>query len=200
MVDISQFTIAKSDQLNADDLVGKTKTITITKVTGNPGDQPVSVYFEGDEGKPYKPCKSMLRVFQHTWGRDASKYVGRKLTLYTDPAVKFGGLEVGGLRISHMSHIDKPVTMALTASKANKKPFTVKPLVETKAAEDTETPALVTAGTTAAAIGVASYTTWLATLTPEQKAKIKPHHAEWTRVAKAADEVTEQPLSEEPPL
>jgi len=42
--------------------------------------------------------------------------------------VKWGGLEVGGIRISHMSHIDKPVTIALTATRGNKKPVTVKPL------------------------------------------------------------------------
>lgn len=42
--------------------------------------------------------------------------------------MKWGGLEVGGIRISHMSHIDKPVTIALTATRGNKKPVTVKPL------------------------------------------------------------------------
>ena len=34
MVDMAQFTEAKSDQLNADDLIGVSKTITVTKVTG----------------------------------------------------------------------------------------------------------------------------------------------------------------------
>lgn len=38
-------------------------------------------------------------------------------------------MEVGGIRISHMSHIDKPVTIALTATRGNKKPVTVQPLV-----------------------------------------------------------------------
>jgi len=38
-------------------------------------------------------------------------------------------MEVGGIRISHMSHIDKPVTIALTATRGNKKPTTVQPLV-----------------------------------------------------------------------
>ncbi len=35
---------------------------------------------------------------------------------------------VGGIRISHLSHIDKPITMALTATKGSKKLFTVHPL------------------------------------------------------------------------
>ena len=38
-------------------------------------------------------------------------------------------MEVGGIRISHMSDIDGAITMAITASKGNKKPYTVKPLV-----------------------------------------------------------------------
>src|SRR3990167_5307316 len=36
----------------------------------------------------------------------------------------------GGIRISHMSDIDESMTMALTVTRANKKPFTVKPIVK----------------------------------------------------------------------
>lgn len=121
--------IPKSDQLNADDLIGgQSKTIKITKVSLLAGEQPVSLNYEGDEGKPFKPCKSMRRVLVNTWGGDGNQYVGRSLTLYRDDKVKFGGVDVGGLRISHMSHISEPMTMALTASKANRKPYTVYPL------------------------------------------------------------------------
>jgi len=120
---------AKSSQLNADDLIGKTITITITKVSGT-GDaqQPIAIHYEGDNGKPFMPCKTVRRILVHVWGVDGAKYIGRSMTLYRDEKVKFGGIEVGGIRISHMSDIDKPVTLALTASKANKKPFTVQPL------------------------------------------------------------------------
>ena len=91
-------------------------------------EQPVSIYFEGDDGKPYKPGKSMRRVLVNVWGPDANAYVGRSMTLYRDDHVKFGGLEVGGIRISHMSHMNGEMTMALTATRAVRKPFTVKPL------------------------------------------------------------------------
>ena len=50
------------------------------------------------------------------------------MTLYCDPAVQFGGMKVGGIRISHMSHMDKPQTMALTATRSKRAPFTVQPL------------------------------------------------------------------------
>ncbi|UZO91717.1 hypothetical protein [Roseomonas mucosa] len=119
----------KSDQLNADDLIGKTITITVTKVTMKAGDeQPVSIFFKGDNGKPYKPGKSMRRVLVAVWGPDASQYVGKSMMLYRDAEVKFGGLEVGGIRISHMSGLDKQKTLALTATRGVKKGHTVKPL------------------------------------------------------------------------
>lgn len=120
--------VPKSDQLNADDLLSGPITIKITGVTIKSGEQPVSIFYEGDNGKPYKPCKSMCRVMVSAWGADASKYTGRAMTLYCDPKVKWGGMEVGGIRISHMTDIDSSITMALTVTRANKKPFTVRQL------------------------------------------------------------------------
>jgi len=129
-VDMAQFIAPKSDQLNSDDLIGGPITITVTSVSANEGspEQPISIGFQGDDRKPYKPCKSMRRVMVAIWGADASKYVGRSMTLYRDPNVLFGGMKVGGIRISHMSGIDEAKTMALTASKAKRAPFTVQPL------------------------------------------------------------------------
>ena len=134
MTDLSSTIIPKSDQLNSDDLISGPRTVTITKVSADPSsaEQPIAVSFEGDNGKPYKPCKSMRRVMVQLWGSDGSKYPGRSMTLYRDPTVKWGGLEIGGIRISHMSHIDKTVTIALTASRASRKPFTVEPMAAKK--------------------------------------------------------------------
>jgi len=128
-MDMSATVAPRSDQLNSDDLIAGPRKITITSVsgTGNP-DQPVGVFFDGDGGKPYKPCKSMRRVMIAAWGADASQYVGRSMTIYRDPKVVFGGMEVGGVRISHMSHIQRDMVMALTASKAKRTPYTVKVL------------------------------------------------------------------------
>lgn len=129
MNDMSQVIVPRSDQQNADDYISGPRTIKITKVAISPGgEQPVAISFEGDEGKPWKPCKSMSRVLVGAWGPDAKAYTGRSVTLYRDPKVKWGGLEVGGIRISHMSDIEKPLTMALTETRASRKPFTVKPL------------------------------------------------------------------------
>jgi len=121
----------KSDQLNADDLLGgRTITITIIDVTIIPGDQPVSLHFEGDNAKPYKPGKSMRRVIVNAWGTDTKSWIGRRMRLYRDDKVIFGGVQVGGIRIAAMSHIKQSITMALTATRASRKPFTVEPLSE----------------------------------------------------------------------
>jgi hypothetical protein len=131
MNDMRAVIVPKSDQINSDDLIAGPLTITITGVSIRPGtEQPVSINFDGDGGKPYKPCKSMARVMVTCWGADANEYVGRSMTLYRDPTVKWGGMDVGGIRISHMTDIKSAHTMALTATKGSKKPFTVKPLVK----------------------------------------------------------------------
>jgi hypothetical protein len=128
-LDMRDTIIPKSDQLNADDLIGGPMTVAITKVSrANTAEQPIAVNFNGDGGKPYFPCKSMRRVMVTVWGPNASAYVGRSMTLYRDPAVTWGGMEVGGIRISHMSHMEGPVTLALTATKKARKPYRVLPL------------------------------------------------------------------------
>jgi hypothetical protein len=128
-MDITHTIVPKSDQLNADSFMGGPKTYTVAKVTANEGsaDQPINIYFEG-EPLVFRPCKSMRRVIVKIWGPDASKYAGRSMTLYRDPKVKWGGMEVGGIRISHMTGLDKPEVMALTETRAQRKPYTVQPL------------------------------------------------------------------------
>lgn len=133
ILDMSRFVEAKSDQLNADDLIGAPRTITVTRVTGSDGDQPVSIHYQGDAGKPYKPCKTMRRVLLAVWGRNAADYVGRSMTLYRDDSVTFGGLAVGGIRISHMSHIEKKTVVVVMKTKGKKAGIEVLPLVQDKA-------------------------------------------------------------------
>lgn len=129
MVDMTNTIAPKSSQLNSDDLIAGPITIKITKVArANEAEQPIAVSFEGDGGKPYMPCKSMRRVMVAVWGPDASQYTGRAMTLFRDPEVTWGGMAVGGIRISHMTHMDALVVLALTATKKARKPYRVLPL------------------------------------------------------------------------
>lgn len=129
MTDLSATIEPKSDQLNADDLIAGPRTITVTRVTGGGGnEQPVSIHFDGDKGKPYKPCKSMRRVMVLLWGKDGATYTGRSMTLYRDATVQFGGDSVGGIRISHMTHIEGEHQLMLTATRGKRAPYMVRPL------------------------------------------------------------------------
>lgn len=136
MVDMSSTIQPKSSQLNADDLLSGPRTICITRVyASDSAEQPIAVAYDGDDGRPYFPCKSMRRVMVAVWGPDAAEYIGRSMTLYRDPDVTWGGMAVGGIRISHMSHLDAPVILALTATKKARKPYRVEPLVVTTPAD-----------------------------------------------------------------
>jgi len=127
-MDIRSTLEAKSSQLNTDDLIAGEKTITITKVSAGSAEQPVAVLFEGDGGKPWYPCKSMRRVLVAAWGADASQYVGRQVTLFRDPSVLYGGIAVGGIRVSHLSHLDGPLSIALTVTRQKRSLYKVAPL------------------------------------------------------------------------
>lgn len=129
MTDLSQTISPKSDQLNADDLITGPRTITITKVVGvEDHDQPIHIFFDGDNGKPYKPGLSMRRVLVQVWGAEGDDYVGKSMTIYSDPEVAYGGIKVGGIRISHMTDIPKNVVMMLTSTRSRRKEYVVKPL------------------------------------------------------------------------
>ena len=118
----------KSDQINSEDLVGRTMTVTITGVDIRPGqEQPIAMSLAGTD-KVFRPCKTTARLIVAGWGPDASKYAGRQITLYRDPSVKWGGVAIGGIRISHMSDLDAPLVMALAENKKNRKVHTVQPL------------------------------------------------------------------------
>lgn len=125
----------RSDQMNAEDLLSGPRTFTIREVRkGASAEQPIDVHLvEFPEGRPFKPSKTVRRIMVAAWGRDASTYAGRRLTLYRDPAVRFGGMDVGGIRVSHMSDIKKPLTIALMVTRGKRAPYVVQPLADATA-------------------------------------------------------------------
>ena len=209
MIDLRKTVIPKSDQLNADDLLGQTRTIKVTKVSLlEAADQPIAIGYEGDGGKPYKPCKTMRRVMVNIWGPDGNAYVGRSMTLYRDEKVMFGGVATGGIRISHMSHIDAPVTMALTVTRANRKPFTVQPLaapapmlthVPNGVPEDVQ--AVRELGDKAAAAGIDALRKFWGGLSKAGKVAVGngAQLAAWKAIAEAAD-APDVEFDDKPPL
>jgi hypothetical protein len=137
IMDISETTAPRSDQQNYDDYAGGiTKTVTVTEVKAGSVEQPVEIHLGEYPGRPYKPSKSMRRVLVACWGPDSSSYIGRRLTLIGDPTVKFGGSTTGGIKISHLSNLDKPVTVSLTVTRGKRAPHTVQPLPDAPAPRD----------------------------------------------------------------
>ncbi|MFE5309734.1 hypothetical protein [Isoptericola sp. NPDC056605] len=119
-----------SDQLDAVDLLSGPRTFTVERVVVREGaEQPVNVHLK-EFPRPWRPGKSMRRVLVDIWGEDETAYVGRRLTLWCDPRVKFGGEAVGGVRITHMSHLDKPRGVPLIITRGKSGVYPVKPLAD----------------------------------------------------------------------
>lgn len=118
-----------SEQVNAEDFLGGPQVVTITGHRKGNTEQPVFIDLAEFPGRTYRPGKTMRRLMVAAWGPNPATYAGRSLTLYLDPDVRFGKSAVGGIRISHMSHIDGPVTATLMVSRGKRAPFTVQPLV-----------------------------------------------------------------------
>jgi hypothetical protein len=119
--DLRSTIIPRSDQLNSEQLLGGPMILTVTDVRAGGGeDQPVSIYYESDPARPFKPCKTMRKVLILAWGPDGTQWIGKSMELYNEPSVKFGGEVVGGIRISRLTDIQKDIKVSLTATKGRK--------------------------------------------------------------------------------
>lgn len=139
-MDLTKTVEPNSAQVNAEDFLSGPQTFTITGVEAGTSEQPVFVHLAELPQRTYRPSKSMRRVLVAGWGKEADAYVGRRLTLYRDPDVKFGGSAVGGIKISHMSNLDSALKVALTVTRGKRALTTVQPLKEAPA--PAPTPAL----------------------------------------------------------
>jgi hypothetical protein len=128
-MDISGTLAPKSDQLDAVDLLSGPRTFTIERVSKGNDEQPVQIHL-AEFPRPWRPGLSMRRVLVACWGKDASAYVGRRVQLYCDPEVRFGGQAVGGTRIAALSHIDRPKQVPLLVTRGKSAIFVVKPLAD----------------------------------------------------------------------
>lgn len=129
-MDLTKATIAKSDQLNADDLLSGPRTFTVAEVREGNDEQPVSIVLaEWPNNRPFKPSKTVTRILVAAWGGESDNWPqGARMTLYRDATVKWAGQAIGGIRVSHLSHIDKPLKVALQETKGKKVLHTVAPL------------------------------------------------------------------------
>ena len=181
--------IPKSDQLNADDLIAGPITIRISAVEAGSNEQPISIRYDGDNGRPYKPCKSMRRVLVAAWGSDGAAYVGRSLMLYCDKSVTFGPDTPGGIRISHASDIREPLEIALTVKRGKRKPFCVEPLPNALQCRPLDE--LTAAGDGIATSGLNALKAWWVKLAAGERDLLGGNTGEALTRWKAAAEVTQ---------
>lgn len=123
---LQRATQARSDQLNGCDILGGPLVSRIVDVRAGNSEQPVVIVIDSWP-QPWKPSKTSLRVLCACWGGDPQQWVGRYAVLYCDETVKFGGEMVGGIRTSHLSHIDGTKKIAVNATRGKKKIETVEP-------------------------------------------------------------------------
>ncbi|MCS2167591.1 hypothetical protein [Scandinavium manionii] len=127
-MDLSQTVIPKSDQINFEDVQSQAITAVIKSVRRGNAEQPVFIDLVGYDGRPYKPSKSMRRVLVDGWGTDGHSWPGKSLTLSGDPSVKFGGVAVGGIKVTAMSDIDGDFSLMLSVSRGRRQEHRVKKL------------------------------------------------------------------------
>lgn len=130
-MDITDALAPTSDQLDAVELVNpRTFTIAPGSRLGTRDGYAVAEIRLVNFPRVWRPSKGMLDVLARCWGTDGKQWVGRSVTLYNDPEVTFGKDKVGGIRISHLSHIDGPKTVPIRGrgQGARKIMWPVKPL------------------------------------------------------------------------
>jgi hypothetical protein len=120
----------RSDQWNADDFVGGPRDFTIANVKTGTAEQKYDIELAEGQGRAWRPPLTVLRLLVAAWGDDATAWRGRRVRLYRDPTIRFGKDQVGGIRVSHMSHLPdgKPLSVALTETRGKRKVHTVQPL------------------------------------------------------------------------
>jgi hypothetical protein len=118
----------KTDQLNFEDFLGGvTRIVTVAGVKKGTKEQQYDIALEGED-RVWRPAVTVLKLLVAAWGDDATAWVGHRAELYGDPMITFGRDRVGGIRVSRVSHIDKPVTANLTETRGKRKAHTVDPI------------------------------------------------------------------------
>ena len=183
--DVSEAAAPRSDQQNFEDYISGPKTVTISEAREGNAEQPVEVHLVEYPGRPFKPSKTVLRILMAAWTSDAATWAGKRMTLFGDPTVKFGGKTVGGIRVSALSHIDKPIALNLTESRGKKTLHKVAILPDAP-----QQPPEPTEADVAACIDLDTLRDlWKRTTSPERQAQITKRGDE----IKAANETTEEP-------
>lgn len=128
-LDVSKMCAARSDQINAIDLISGPRIAKITDVKlFSETDQPIHVVLDGDSKRPWKCSKTSVRALAALYSSDASNWIGKHIEIYCDETVLWGGQQVGGIRQSRAEGITAPKRLTLTKSRQKKETVVINPL------------------------------------------------------------------------
>ena len=119
----------RSDQWNAEDFIQGPRTFTIAGARDGAAEQKYDIVLEGSD-RVWRPPVTVLRILLAAWGDEAEQWVGHRVTLFRDESIRFGKDQPGGIRVSHLSHIDKPLRINLSEKRGTRKLHTIQPLIE----------------------------------------------------------------------
>lgn len=90
-----------------EDRVMTIKGVKLEDMPGDDGQQKWVLYFR-EEAKGMALNVTTIRVLEKAFGDDSDAWVGKRVMVYVDPNVSFGGRVVGGLRLRPPSRQNPP--------------------------------------------------------------------------------------------
>lgn len=192
LTDISAAAAPKSDQLNNVELTSGPIDIKIRdfKFDRNADQQKLWLYFEGDEGRPWKPSKGMINVIKAIWGKYAESYIGREMTLIRDPDVRFGKERTGGIRIGSMDGIERTTKVDIQIARGRFMSYVVEPFKRSGGklgAPSVDNSSIQESAREAARKGKAAFTDWWKSVDGNARDAVKPIMDELKRLSDEAD-------------
>lgn len=133
VMSMREFLTIKTDRFNYEHFISGPKTLKVSRL-GKKVDQGkprLLVFFEGHEDTPYWVPLGMAKCIASPdgWGESPfADWVGRSMTLFGEPTVQYGGKELGGVRVSHLSHIEKPYTTKISIRRGVRIDYEILPL------------------------------------------------------------------------
>ena len=110
---------ARSEQIDADNLISGPIDVTIKAVTRGPSnEQPIQIVLQ-ETPLFYRPNKTFRRALIGCFGDDSTNWIGKRLRLARDANVMFGGVKVGGTIVTHAS-VAAPIVLMLSTKRGKK--------------------------------------------------------------------------------
>lgn len=131
MADIRAAIQPRSDQLNYEDFISGPGVLTIERTEDyrdEKGQPRVAIHMVERPGRPFKASATNLRLLAIAWGDKDDDWPGRRVQLSADPTVTFGGKQVGGIRVTALSHLPQRFTAKLSVTRGKKQEFPVEAL------------------------------------------------------------------------